>query len=490
MNVILILFLFCATKFSLANYCLPCNCYWWEDDLIVNCDKIKINETTTIIPQGIITNGWTINYLNFANQNLTKLEENHFKTNLSELERLNIENCDINEIDKNIFSDMVKLNYLYMNNNKIKELDPEIFQNNTLLYWLELQNNELQNLEQELFVNQEELTYIHLGHNNLSTLPDGVFTFNKKLQTIHLNQNPLYEITDSLFEGAESVTELYLEHCKIQKIHSDAFKDLTNLQSLYLNDNKIRSFDETCFLFNINIHTIDLSNNKLYYLDSQLLVNLINLEYIDLSNNRLERIPENIFENNTELKTLKLHNNYLFTLNSEIFQNIHLTTLTLNENPWKCDCTLTSLQEYYKNITNLDDTKIPKCKLPFSLRNKNWDKLNTKQICQIVPNVQIVKFPSSFFIGTNAVLRCISNINNVEWRYKDKTLNDTKKHILKQEEGSERLTPWEQLTLFHRRRPLNKAGYFFMQDRELEMDSYVMYLTIRGFSNNDTGFYR
>ncbi|XP_056098232.1 leucine-rich repeat and transmembrane domain-containing protein 2-like [Rhinichthys klamathensis goyatoka] len=95
-----------------------------------------------------------------------------------------------------------------------------------------------------------------------------------------------------------------------------------------------------------NLTELILSQNSVAMSDSdiEILRGYPGIRVLDLSYNHIQSLPEGAFASLTLLETLKLRGNELKTLHKDIFRGlIKLKSLDLEENPWNCSCSLTSL---------------------------------------------------------------------------------------------------------------------------------------------------
>lgn len=95
-----------------------------------------------------------------------------------------------------------------------------------------------------------------------------------------------------------------------------------------------------------NLTELILSHNSVAMSDSdiEILRKYPGIRVLDLSYNHIQSLPEGAFHSLTHLETLNLRGNELKTLHKDIFKGlIKLKSLDLEENPWNCSCSLTSL---------------------------------------------------------------------------------------------------------------------------------------------------
>ncbi|XP_050298792.1 protein toll-like isoform X2 [Anthonomus grandis grandis] len=121
---------------------------------------------------------------------------------------------------------------------------------------------------------------------------------------------------------------------------------------------------------------VDLSGNLLNLNGQELLRNYSNMSVLDLSNNKIEELkylPPTVEE-------LRLDNNSLSLLSENVVKQLEhseaIESISLNNNPWKCDCDSLMFQQYlikYNNIKVNQSTVL--CKGTF-------DQLVYRKICE------------------------------------------------------------------------------------------------------------
>lgn len=153
------------------------------------------------------------------------------------------------------------------------------------------------------FVN---VKYILLPHNGLISIPDHAF---------HSNHSDLHQLT-----------YLNLRENNITRIPTEAITDLAKLSSINLGQNKINSIAKSAFVLSANITSA-----------------LISIDYNQLNSSSFERNWFSLKELNSSAKVdINLSNNNITYLDENIFEELlspkYNIVLTVNSNPFKCDC--------------------------------------------------------------------------------------------------------------------------------------------------------
>lgn len=203
-------------------------------------------------------------------------------------------------------------------------------------------------------------------------LSDIPIDLSSELREIDFSNNVLYELKAKVFEKASlrDVHKLKLQNCSIQSINPTAFNALVLLIELYLPDNSITRIDKLLFQDNVKLRILDLKNNKIKYLDNGLFSNQTHLQKVDLSQNELETISTDIFKVTPWLRHIDFSNNKIKHMNYDFSANFpKLTSLSLDGNPWVCDC---HLQKFRNASLQKNLITSAKCNEPEFLKNKSW----------------------------------------------------------------------------------------------------------------------
>lgn len=166
----------------------------------------------------------TISIINASGlQNVTGIDK------LAQAVSLNLENCDIRDVDA--FSNLTNIEELYLNNNMLSDISGlETLSN---LKHLSLDNNEI-NLE--TMPNFEKLSELYLNNNNLTDI--SALKKLNQLSSLYLNNNNIEDIS--------AIRELSTKGLTIVELKNNKIKDNINVESLQLileNQNIIENID-------------------------------------------------------------------------------------------------------------------------------------------------------------------------------------------------------------------------------------------------------
>ncbi|KAG5331118.1 ALS protein, partial [Acromyrmex charruanus] len=201
------------------------------------------------------------------------------------------------------------------------------------------------------------LTQARLSHNTIRLLPDRIFVKNRQLTHLYLNSNNLARLNASTFEGLMKLQVLDLSANNLGEIHKLAFRDI-DLRLLNFSYNSLYRFP---YLSSF-VTALDLSFNLINHFRADSLEDLSKIKILNLKDNHLQSLPHGL--NSKTLRILDVQRNRLIELHNDsfaelpllqkidlsgnrlteamdpdIFQNnLHLVTIRLEDNPWRCDC--------------------------------------------------------------------------------------------------------------------------------------------------------
>ncbi|XP_044742118.1 leucine-rich repeat-containing protein 15 [Chrysoperla carnea] len=261
-----------------------------------------------------------------------------------------INNC---KLTVNYINNIVNLTQLHMSNNiLINELIAITFQKNIHLEIIDLSKCSINHIDYLTFYPLTNLTELHLSDNRINYLHSETFLYNLKLSYLNLSRNHFKTL-----EPIQSISlkHLDLSYCELNIIERNTFKSLTALISL------------------------NLSNNYIEYLPDYLSIN--NLQYLDISYCRLLLITDYTFIEFNQLTKLKLNGNRFYQPFKETMLPDTLTSIALNDNPWRCDCYSLDLKYFYDylNINDLTSESNLVCYSPTNLTGSTWNIACKKQ---------------------------------------------------------------------------------------------------------------
>ncbi|XP_057290727.1 leucine-rich repeat-containing protein 15-like [Hydractinia symbiolongicarpus] len=154
-----------------------------------------------------------------------------------------IENSNLSEIPKNLYTKMPLLTFFGSRNNKINILKKEQFLGFSKLVNITIQG-ELKIIEGGAFSQLPNLKKLELSKNKLTVLTSRSFSNLENLEFLYLRQNHISTIQDSAFFNLKKLTVLNLFGNKIKHISTRTFDGSTKLQHLQLAGNPLKRRQE------------------------------------------------------------------------------------------------------------------------------------------------------------------------------------------------------------------------------------------------------
>ncbi|XP_047525405.1 protein artichoke-like [Pieris napi] len=393
---------------------LESNCFNQAFNLLsVDFQNNIINSELEIV---MFINNHNLSYVNFENNNITKIQDGIFKH--SSIAFINLQNNNItakitentlkglenitfldlsgqrfNDLTENAFSGMKNLLYLNLSSNLINSVHNTTFSSSNIIYNLDLSHNNISDIS-FLRNSLPNVTILFLNYNNLTKVEQGLFSNHMYLKTLDLSMNNIVSIEPfslplkslqylylagnklngpikkDVFSPAKLLRFLDLNNFNITKIEKQAFINLPVLVRLNVSHNQIEDIDPDNFKTTANMINLDISYNQL----SKFELNISSLggtKALYLNNNKLKVVPS---ANLTEIIYLDISNNEIDNISFPIFRTfhslrvLHLSHNSLNSfnNPYTntlkelSDLSLSHNQiyslniSYFNNLTSLD----------------------------------------------------------------------------------------------------------------------------------------
>lgn len=477
-----------------------------ESRIIRNIKQASLEIVMTdgnLLPDNFFSSQTALEHLDLRQNQLTTLPQHIFQ-NLTKLKILNLNDNQLISLPINIFKNQTELIELHLNENNLTTLKENVFSELTKLKELYLDENQLTTLPENIFINLIHLEELDLSLNNLITLPPNIFNGLPHQQLkLQLAGNPWLCDCDFLQMIRERATKVDLNEIECSGDDPMRFKIDRPIISMISNKSGEWNYDNPeytnnticnvmptsnltricpagCDCLILNEETaiyIDCSNSGLKSLpdglgnDIQLLPKL---KYIDLNfeNNELESLPystmqgfelitkisaknnsikfidiDNLPENLTEID---LRYNNMEYLSTTVIQNISdmkmLKKLSLNGNPWLCDCDFLDIVRQNKSLVDYDEIK---CAYGELVRHKlehpiisviksksdalisNTMEYNNSTICGIHPTNRLFEMCSTgcncliLNNKTTIVFDCSnSDLESVPWRLGNRLLEE------------------------------------------------------------------
>ncbi|XP_061431384.1 LOW QUALITY PROTEIN: immunoglobulin superfamily member 10-like [Lethenteron reissneri] len=221
--------------------------------------------------------------------------------------------------------------------------------------------NSLTALDEGSFADLAKLEILMLHGNEMRFLPDGVFGQLRALQVLKLSYNKLRSLRRPALRGLRSLERLHLDRNLLERLDPDAFVGLTSLRLLQLEGNQLRSLHADAFATAFVARGAVVST----------------LAHLSLADNRLRSLPPSLL---TSMPALE--------------------SLTLQGNPWACDCALRPLREWAAgNAADVlkctaveggsrdGDSRCPRCASPARYKGRHLLSIPARRLACTAPSV-------------------------------------------------------------------------------------------------------
>ena len=145
-----------------------------------------------------------------------------------------------------------------------------------------------------------------------------------------------------------------------------------------MTDNFLTRLSQGLFEGNERIRKLWLGGNPIDSLDGFVFPTIPHLRILDLSNCRISKLGKDTFAFLDLLEVLQLNGNRFRRLDREALEPlaVNLKSLTLEGNPWACDCRLKGFWRWLKDSKSHLITRQTACQSPKKLRGVRWHDLD------------------------------------------------------------------------------------------------------------------
>ena len=149
----------------------------------------------------------------------------------------------------------------------------------TYMYRLNISNCELQFVNREVFSKLNNLIILDISFNKLETIPTDTFKDLKLLKSLHIFGNKLLTtIQQDALKGLTEIRELAITGTQLNKVVIGTFAGL-KLSILNLTNNQISTIEDMAFN-ELEVNTIDISGNEITNFNKDMFTGVRSLEFI------------------------------------------------------------------------------------------------------------------------------------------------------------------------------------------------------------------
>ncbi|GBP48004.1 Leucine-rich repeat and immunoglobulin-like domain-containing nogo receptor-interacting protein 2 [Eumeta japonica] len=314
--------------------------------------------------------------ITYVDSKVQALEDNLF-LGFKNLTYVDLSRNEIAKVSSEHFAGLARLTHLNISRNRLNDLRPGTFRDLHDLEVLDVSHNLLQSIPFRIFEPMKRLQYLDISYNDIATFQDFYFRPNKQLKMLFLNNNSLVEITSNalvdlteleildlssnklhylpraIFSSFEELRELNLSYNQFQNISQGIFKKLYNLKQLDIGGNNFKTLPSELFLNSRNLNTLYLDNTNLTVIENTNFKGLTKLQHLYIRHNRyLKEIEQFVFEDTPEITYLDISWNAMTFLPLSLKTLIGLEELTIQGNPWACDCRMAWFADWVDSRKN------------------------------------------------------------------------------------------------------------------------------------------
>ncbi|XP_023241480.1 slit homolog 2 protein-like [Centruroides sculpturatus] len=354
---------------KLAGQCIvdkecPENCVC--EGTIIDCSKKRLRDIPNDVPMFATE-------LRLNDNMITKVKNDGLFKRLPNLNRLDLRNNEILDIEDGAFQGATGLNDLLLTENKLKEIRPKMFAGLKNVKTLMLRTNQITCITNDTFADLDSVRLLSLYDNRIKCIMPGSFEKLHSLSTLNLLANPLNcnchlrWLSDWLRKhkivtgNPRCQSPNTLKDIPIQDV---ALKDFTCEDQDLLEFCDFESLCPSKCVCTGNV--IQCSRQKLRSVPKTIPVTATE---VILSYNKLQCIQEDSFRGLKSLRILSLHGNDISFIPDTAFQDlVAITHIALGANPLYCDCSMRWLSDWIKK--DYIEPGIARCAEPHLMKDK------------------------------------------------------------------------------------------------------------------------
>ncbi|XP_004626740.1 leucine-rich repeat, immunoglobulin-like domain and transmembrane domain-containing protein 3 [Octodon degus] len=231
---------------------------------------------------------------------------------------------------------------------------------------------------------------------DMSEVPTNIPVDTAKLR---IEKTVIHSIPAEAFYYLVELRYLWLTYNSVASVEPSSFYNLKELHELRLDGNSLATFPWASLSDMPHLKTLDLHNNRITSVPNEAGRYLKNLAYLDLSSNRLTTLPPDFMESWSHLARTPPRSPEL---------SPRRIILGLQDNPWFCDCHISTVIELSKvaspAVVLLDPLMV--CSEPERLTGIPFQRAELEQCLK--PSVMASATKITSALGSNVLLRCDS----------------------------------------------------------------------------------
>ncbi|KAL2090370.1 hypothetical protein ACEWY4_015058 [Coilia grayii] len=318
---------------------------------------------------------------------------------LADLKVLEISGTELESLPDGIFHNLDQLVTLHLTDNKIRSVETKLFSGLGKLRDLQLKCNSIDSISSGALDGLKQLEMLDLSRNNLKAFPSQLFSHLANLQLLRASKNQLDRIPQDIWSGHltnleeidirgnnirhlqtpkeshEKLQRLFLGNNLLNELHKEVHTYFPALKILDLQKNNISSFPQGVFSKLTQLELLDISNNQIEDLTQGSFEGLGKLMELNLEGNLIHFLQDEDFKHLQALRSLNLSKNKLKSLTGMLFEVFGKLQVSLDDNPWQCDC------EMKKHINSRNYSFIIMCTYPEKVNNQSLSSLDKSLLC-------------------------------------------------------------------------------------------------------------
>ncbi|XP_003468047.2 leucine-rich repeat, immunoglobulin-like domain and transmembrane domain-containing protein 3 [Cavia porcellus] len=214
---------------------------------------------------------------------------------------------------------------------------------------------------------------------------------------LRIEKTVIHSVPAEAFYYLVELRYLWLPYNSVASVEPSSFYNLKELHELRLDGNSLATFPWASLSDMPRLKTLDLHNNRITSVPNEAGRYLKNLAYLDLSSNRLTTLPPDFIESWSHLARTPPRSPDL---------SPRRIILGLQDNPWSCDCHISTVIELSKvadpAVVLLDPLML--CSEPKRLSGIPFQKAELEHCLK--PSVMASATKLTSALGSNILLRC------------------------------------------------------------------------------------